>query len=106
MLLVTLASSGGYPTAISAGNVTSEPPPAAALIAPARRPAAAVSATAPALRSIAGGRRSWVRGRGGLGGDGSRLQTDGRLPWILDGSLRASLGRGSLAASSVGRIGR
>src|SRR4028119_723620 len=104
MWLVRLASSGGYPTAISAGNVTSEPPPAAALIAPARKPATAISATAPTLRSIADGRRSWVRGRGGLGGDGSRLQTDGRLPWILDGSLRISLGGGSLAASSVGPL--
>src|ERR671916_1472153 len=104
MLLVTLASSGGYPTAISAGNVTSEPPPAAALIAPARKPAAASSATAPTLRSIADGRRSRVRGRGGLRGLGSRLRTDGRLPWILDGSLRDLLGRGSLAASPVSTL--
>src|SRR4028119_1820382 len=86
MLLVTLASSGGYPTAISAGNVMSEPPPAAALIAPARKPATARSATAPALRSIADGRRSWVRGRGRLGSDGSRLQTDGRLPGYSTGA--------------------
>src|SRR5918997_6317551 len=101
MLLVTLASSGGYPTAISAGKVTSEPPPAAALIAPARKPATASSATAPMLRSIADGRCSRVRGRGGLRGLGSRLRADGRLPWVLDGSLRALLGRGSLAAPAI-----
>src|SRR5918997_1966311 len=102
MLLVTLAISGGYPTAISAGKVTSEPPPAAALIAPARKPATASSATAPALRSIADGRcRSRVQGPRGLGGPGSRLRTDGHLPWALDGLLRVLLGRGSLAASSI-----
>src|SRR4028119_1929126 len=80
MLLVTLASSDGYPAATSAGKVMREPPPAAALIAPARKPATASSATAPALRSIASGRTSWVGGRGGLGDDGSRLRTDGWLP--------------------------
>jgi hypothetical protein len=38
--LVTFASTEGRPVAISVGNVISEPPPARALIAPARMPAA------------------------------------------------------------------
>src|ERR687894_430763 len=114
MLLVTLASSGGYPTAISAGNVTSEPPPAAALIAPARKPATAIRATAPALRSIAGERRSRVRGRGGLGGGGKGLsrsrqfssitgrQTHGRRPGVAaPADVSSPRSRGSAGLGKV-----
>src|SRR4051812_34634428 len=38
-VLDAFASTGGTPTATSAGRVTNEPPPAAAFIAPASRPA-------------------------------------------------------------------
>src|SRR5919112_2116610 len=55
MLLVTLAISGGNPTAISAGKVTSEPPPAAALMAPATKPAKVSNTSAPPLGSIMNG---------------------------------------------------
>jgi hypothetical protein len=51
-LLVTFAVSGGCPSATRAGKVTNEPPPAAALIAPATKPATVSNAIAPVLRSI------------------------------------------------------
>jgi hypothetical protein len=51
-LFVTLAVSGEYPTAINAGKEISEPPPAAAFSAPAKKPATASRATDPRVRSI------------------------------------------------------
>src|SRR4051794_41477081 len=49
MRLLTLADSGDRPVASMAGNDTSEPPPATALIAPVVTPAAARSAASAAF---------------------------------------------------------
>lgn len=54
-MLVTLATSGEYPTAIRAGKEISEPPPAAAFKAPAAKPATASKMIAQMLRSIMAG---------------------------------------------------
>jgi hypothetical protein len=61
-LFVTLALSDGYPTSIRAGKEISDPPPAAALIAPATKPATASSTITPTLRSIAARRRGSLDG--------------------------------------------
>ena len=53
-MLVTLAVSGGYPMATNAGKDTSEPPPAAALIAPATPPTRASKPMVPMLSSMVG----------------------------------------------------
>src|SRR5829696_1190018 len=94
MLFVTLAVSGGYPTAIRAGKEISDPPPAAALSAPARKPAAASRTIVSTLRSNATLRgRAAPRGLGLQGGATTRRVRGGpparasALP-SLDGSDR------------------
>src|SRR5918999_3592818 len=76
-LLVTLAVKGEYPTAIRAGKEIRDPPPAAALSAPARKPATASRAIAPTLSSNANLRdRAAPPGRGLQGGATARRVQD------------------------------
>src|SRR4051794_6511759 len=56
---VTFAASVGTPTATSAGNEMSEPPPATAFTAPAANAAAASNASSPALMPSTGWRRRY-----------------------------------------------
>ena len=53
MLFDTLASNGGYPSAMSVGKVISEPEPTTVLIVPAAMPASVMRSASPGFTNCA-----------------------------------------------------